>query len=108
MSGKGVLKIVFSGVEGKISNEQFVVTHISDVHQINPFFQIMFPTTGFRIITELSSPEDLPDLESSKLSKEQNHYRTGAANSNGIPELFFFSRERFQRPYQVGCGAGTT
>jgi hypothetical protein len=28
-----------------------------------PFFSKLFPTIGFRIITELSSPEDLPDLE---------------------------------------------
>jgi hypothetical protein len=30
----------------------------------------LFPITGLRIITEPSSPEDLPDLETEKLSIE--------------------------------------
>jgi hypothetical protein len=31
VSGKGILKIVFGGIEGKISNKQFIITHVYDV-----------------------------------------------------------------------------
>src|SRR5438874_7522282 len=31
VSGTRVLKVVFSHVEGKISNEQFVITHLCDI-----------------------------------------------------------------------------
>jgi len=39
-------------------------------YKINPCSKL-FPTFGFRIITELSSLEDLPDLETYKLSNER-------------------------------------
>jgi hypothetical protein len=35
----------------------------------------LFPTTGFRTINELSSLEDLPDLETDKPANERVHYR---------------------------------
>jgi hypothetical protein len=41
----------------------------------------LFPTIGFRIITELSSPEDLPDLETDKLSNERLESRSDCRNS---------------------------
>jgi hypothetical protein len=31
VSGKHILKIIFGRVEGKISDEQFVITHVFDV-----------------------------------------------------------------------------
>src|ERR1043166_6309478 len=31
VSGKGILEIVFGCVEGKISDEQFIITHVFDV-----------------------------------------------------------------------------
>ena len=38
-----------------------------------PLASRVFPTIGFRIITELSSPEDLPRLESNELSNNDSH-----------------------------------
>jgi hypothetical protein len=85
--GKCVLKVIFGGVEGKVSDKQFIITHSYDVLQIKPCSKL-FPTTGFRIITELSSPEDLPDLETDKLSNERRHYRTSLVDSNGYAQSF--------------------
>ena len=69
MGGKGVLQIVFGGVEGKISYKQFGVTHVMyTVPRLSFPFPRLFPNVGFKIITELSSPEDLPCLEIDKLS----------------------------------------
>jgi hypothetical protein len=78
MGRKSVLKIVFGGIEGKISNKQFI-THICDVLLRRTLCSKLFPTFGFRIITELSSPEDLPDLETDKLSNERLHHRLNSA-----------------------------
>jgi len=75
MGRKRVLKIILGGVEGNISNEQFIITHICDVLLRQTLCSKLFPTFGFRIITELSSPEDLPDLETDKLSNERLHGR---------------------------------
>ena len=75
MGRKRVLKIILGGVEGKISNEQFIITHICDVLLRQTLCSKLFPTFGFRIITELSSPEDLPDIETIKLSNERPHHR---------------------------------
>jgi hypothetical protein len=76
MGRKRVLKIILGGVEGNISNKQFIITHICDVLLRQTHCSKLFPTFGFRIITELSSPEDLPDLETDKLSR-----RTAARSS---------------------------
>lgn len=65
MGGEGVLKIIFSRVEREVSNKQFVI------HEVMFFCTIsfrVFPVVGLRIITEQSSPEDLPRLESDDLS----------------------------------------
>ena len=75
MRRKRVLKIILGGIEGKISNKQFIITHICDVLLRQTLGSKLFPTFGFRIITELSSPEDLPDLETDKLSHERVNYR---------------------------------
>ena len=75
MGRKRVLKIILGGIEGKISNKQFIITHICDVLLRRTLGSKLFPTFGFRIITELSSLEDLPDLETNKLSNERLHHR---------------------------------
>lgn len=38
-SGKSVLKTGLGSVEGKVSNEQFAITHLCDVLQTNPWLQ---------------------------------------------------------------------
>lgn len=53
-----------------------------------PLCSKLFPTIGFRIITELSSPEDLPDLEPDKESNELIEGRTIFPNSNSFLQLF--------------------
>lgn len=63
MGGKRVLKIILGGIEGKISNKQFIITHICDVLLRQTLCSKLFPTFGFRIITELSSPEDFQILK---------------------------------------------
>ena len=69
MGGEHILKSVFDCVEGKISNEQFmiIITHVIDVLLRCTLRSKLFPTIGFRTINELSSLEDLPDLETGKL-----------------------------------------
>jgi hypothetical protein len=47
----------------------------------------LFPTIGLRIITEPSSPEDLPDLETQKISIERVHHHTFAAESKHILKI---------------------
>src|SRR6266568_8897387 len=54
---EGVLEIVFGGVEGKVSNKQFC-THVMFYCATNAAFTRLFPTIGFQIVTETSSPED--------------------------------------------------
>ena len=54
---EGVLEIVFGGVEGKIPNKQFC-THVMFYCATNTAFTRLFPTIGFQIVTETSSPED--------------------------------------------------
>jgi hypothetical protein len=49
---EGVLQIVFSGVEGKISYKQFI-THVMFNCETNLAFVRLFPLIGFQIITEL-------------------------------------------------------
>jgi hypothetical protein len=65
MRRKGVLKIVFGCVEGKISYKQFII-HYLTFYLDGPWLPRVFPTIGFRIINELSSSEDLPRLESNE------------------------------------------
>jgi hypothetical protein len=64
---KGVLQVVFSGVEGKISDKQFIA-HVMFYCPTNFAFHRLFPNAGFKIITEPSSLEDSPCLERDKLS----------------------------------------
>src|SRR6267378_103023 len=67
VSGKGVLQVIFGCVERKVSDKQFITHMIS----IFPLDRPSLPDCshiGFRIITELSSPEDLPRLENDELS----------------------------------------
>ncbi len=49
---KGVLQVVFSGVEGKISYKQFI-THVMFNCETNLALDRLFPLIGFQIITEL-------------------------------------------------------
>jgi hypothetical protein len=65
VDGKSILEIIFSRVKRKVSNKQFVI------HSVTFFYRIsfrVFPVIGLGIITELSSPEDLPRLERDELS----------------------------------------
>jgi hypothetical protein len=57
--GERLMNLVFSGVEGKISNKQFSAHFMSRCSRPTAFLGL-FPTTGFQIITEPRSPEDLP------------------------------------------------
>jgi hypothetical protein len=50
MGGEHILKLVFGGVEGKISNKQFC-THDDLLFLTDSPFEL-FPTVGFQIITE--------------------------------------------------------
>src|SRR5439155_24587877 len=91
MGGKGVLQIVFCGVERKISNKQCIVTHVMyTVPRLSFPFPRLFPNVEFKIITELSSPEDLPCLEIDKLSIRPPYSRLFPANSN-----YYCSGSRF-------------
>jgi hypothetical protein len=65
--GKSILEIVFGGVEGEISNKQFII------HAVVYFFFSRiargfreWARIGFRIITEHCSRDDLPPLESNE------------------------------------------
>ena len=69
--GERVLQVVFSGVEGKIPDEQFITHVMFAVLDLNFAFSRLFPIIGFKIITELSSPEDLPCRENDKLSNRR-------------------------------------
>jgi hypothetical protein len=59
MRGERVIQVVFGGVEGKISNKQFVA-HVMFDCPTNSALTRLFPGIGFQIITEPSSPEDSP------------------------------------------------
>src|SRR5208282_4269109 len=56
---KGVLQVVFSGFEGKISYKQFI-THVMFYCPTNFAFHRLFPNAGSKIITEPGSLEDSP------------------------------------------------
>jgi hypothetical protein len=67
VGGESVLEIVFSGVEGEISDKQFII------HAVVFFFFSRIARgfrecsrIGFRIITERRSRDDLPPLESNE------------------------------------------
>jgi len=65
VGSKSILEIIFGCIKRKVSNKQFVI------HSATFFYRIsfkVFPVIGLRIITELSSPEDFPRLESDELS----------------------------------------
>ena len=47
----------------------------------------LFPTIGFRTINELSSLEDLPDLETDKISNELLHYGLVSENSKRFLDI---------------------
>jgi hypothetical protein len=66
-AGERVLEIVFSGFEGKVSNKQ-LCAHVMLLSETNFADSTLFPTTGFQIITEPSSLEDLPCRGSDKPS----------------------------------------
>jgi hypothetical protein len=69
VGGKGVLQFIFRDREGEVAHEQFIViTHVMSSVPTELLFPRPVPDFGFKIITELSSPEDLPYLESDKLS----------------------------------------
>ncbi len=66
--GEGILEIVFCGIEGEVSDKQFI---IHAVIFFNLFFRIArgfreCSRVGFRIITEHCSRNDLPPLESNE------------------------------------------
>jgi hypothetical protein len=61
--GKGVLQIVFRGIEGEVSNKQFIAHVMSYCPELTVAFTRLIPTIGFKIITEPSSPEDSPCLK---------------------------------------------
>jgi hypothetical protein len=103
MCGKGVLQVVFGGFAGKISYKQFVViTHVMfSLYRLCAIPRLS-PVFGFKIITELSSPEDLPYLETDKrieqtppvcsLSGELqmvfcNYFRADSSHRFGFPCL---------------------
>jgi hypothetical protein len=67
MCGKGVLEIILGGVEGKVSDKQFIA-HMMFYCPTNCTFHRLFPNTGLKTIIELSSPEDSPCLEGDELS----------------------------------------
>src|SRR5208282_3665274 len=58
MGGEGVLQVVFCGVEGKVSDKQFIVHYDVLTVLLTVAFSRLFPDIGIKIITELSSPED--------------------------------------------------
>jgi len=58
VDGEKILKIVFSGVEGKIPDIQFCVHSV--MLKTRYRFPELFPDIGFQIITELCSLEDPP------------------------------------------------
>jgi hypothetical protein len=59
MHGERLVNLVFSGVEGKISNKQFSAHFMSRCSRPTAFLGL-FPNAGFQIITEPRSPEDFP------------------------------------------------
>jgi hypothetical protein len=63
MSGEKILKAEFSGFEGKVSDEKFVV-HDTNLLGLTDYSFGLFPTAGFQIITEPRSPEIHHVLES--------------------------------------------
>src|SRR5947209_8366705 len=63
----------------------------------------LFPIIGFRIITELSSPEDLPRLESDELSNK----RLTSVFSAELASLSFGGYAATLRLRFLGAGAAT-
>ena len=59
-NGEEILKVVFGGVEGKISYKQFGAH--SEVGFERILFAKLFPNVGFQILTEAGSLEDSPCL----------------------------------------------
>ncbi len=51
----------------------------------------LFPTIGLRIITEPSSPEDLPDLEAESYLTNSAHHRTSFENSKHFRGKFLLA-----------------
>src|SRR6266516_3615492 len=83
-----VLEIVFGGVEGKISNKQFC-THVLFYCATNAAFTRLFPTIGFQIVTETSSPEDFPCRGIDKLSNSgRNMDYSGGIATDFFKNLF--------------------
>ena len=69
MCPKEALKLFLARCLREISDKQFIIHYVMFCLD-GPLASRVFPTIGFRIITELSSPEDLPHLESNELSND--------------------------------------
>jgi hypothetical protein len=59
VGGKCFLQFIFRCVEGEVPYKQFGA-HFDDLVFKSAAFRGLFPTAGFQIITEPSSPEDFP------------------------------------------------
>jgi len=59
VGSESILEIIFSRVKREVSNKQLVIHSVMSFGRIS--FRV-FPVIGLGIITELSSPEDLPRL----------------------------------------------
>src|ERR1700722_13354047 len=64
-------------------------------------FTRLFPNFGFKIITELSSPEDLPCLESDKLSTRPLHHAPFPGNSNAFFATIFAESTQASAPKHI-------
>jgi hypothetical protein len=74
---EGVVQVIFSGVEGKVSYKQFI-THMIFAVRLTATFPRLFPIVGSKIITEASSLEDSP-------CPEETSYLTDADKVVGNP-----------------------
>jgi len=65
VGSESILEIIFSRVKREVSNKQLVIHSVMSFGRIS--FRV-FPVIGLGIITELSSPEDLPRFERDEFS----------------------------------------
>ena len=94
---KCVLQVVFGGVEGKISNKQFIAQVIWYCPTYAVFTRL-FPTIGFQIITETSSLEDFPCRGIDKLSNSCRNMDFSDGIATKIFKIHFMRFSRHSGP----------
>lgn len=90
---KGVLEVIFGGVEREVSDKQFIF-HLSLLSDKPVLSADCSPNFGSEIFTELSSPEDLPSLENDKPSNSGGQPDGSRPEGNKYRQLSFAPKTR--------------